>query len=165
VRSAKGLQQLLRGYFGFPSVKIREFESCWVEIPVKTCLGVAQVGLGKSTRLGDMMQDSQSRFTVEIGPVPRSLFNRFLPSTPDSLAPKKATESHSEGVQPEDSVPLLAQVRELIDAYLRDPLDYQLKIILQPEAGQIPVLGSEHAKMGMGIWLGTSPAGEVSCRL
>ncbi len=166
VRSAKGLQQLLRGYFGFPLVKIREFESSWVEIPVKTCLGQAQVGLGKSTRLGDMMQDCQSRFTVEIGPMPRSLFNRFLPAGPNVLTSGEGDAAQSSSAESDEKeIPLLAQVRELIDAYLRDPLEYQIKIILQPETGVVPVLGSVHAKMGMGVWLGVLPTGEVSCRL
>lgn len=144
VRSAKGLQQLLCGYFGFKQIRIREFELSWVEIPVKGKLGEGMVTLGKSFRLGDQMQDRVSRFTVEIGPLPRQLFNEFLPST---------------------TSPLIEQVRELIDAYLRDPLDYEIKVILDPDVKILPVLGSENARMGMGIWLGEKPLGEISCRL
>jgi type VI secretion system protein ImpH len=167
VRSAKGLQQLLRGYFGFPWVRIKQFESSWIEIPVKTSLGIAQVGLGRSTRLGDRMQDHVSRFTVELGPMPRALFNRFLP-LPNLSTGKKAQPSQagSDGnADDEEGVALLEQVRDLIDAYLRDPLDYQVKVILEPETDQVPVLGSDHARMGMGIWLGARPTGEIACRL
>jgi type VI secretion system protein ImpH len=168
VRSAKGLQQLLRGYFGFPWVKIREFESSWIEIPVKTHLGTSLVGLGRSSRIGDRMQDRMSRFTVEIGPMPRALFNRFMPS-PERPRPKLSGSIDLDIDEPESEsdaiVPLLTQVREIIDAYLRDPLDYQIKVILDPNAAQVPVLGSEHARMGMGIWLGARPTGEIACRL
>jgi type VI secretion system protein ImpH len=171
VRSAKGLQQLLRGYFGFPQVRIRQFEAAWVEIPVKARLGDAGVTLGRSTRLGETMQDRLSRFTVEIGPVPRDLFNRFLPNHEDTirdaLGRSRATAGSGEGAADEGPMAggLLAQVRELIDAYLRDPLDYQVKVILEPEADAVPALGSEHARMGMGIWLGERPRAEIACRL
>ncbi|MDB5049603.1 MAG: hypothetical protein JWO30_2674 [Fibrobacteres bacterium] len=167
VRSAKGLQQLLRGYFGFEKVTIRQFESSWVEIPVKARLGDGLVTLGKSTRLGDRMQDRLSRFTVEIGPLPRSTFNSFLPSERemlgDSLGRKRGEGAAAAPKGAETG--LLSQVREIIDAYLRDPLDYQVKVILQPEQDEIPALGSEHARMGMGIWLGERPTGEIACRL
>jgi type VI secretion system ImpH/TssG family protein len=176
VRSAKGLQQLLRGYFGFEKVKILQFESAWVDIPVKTELGSPLVKLGKSTRLGDRMQDRVSRFVVEIGPLPRSLFNRFLPSQTEaidaSLGRARAAGAggdtgmrNGSGDALSGTASLLPQVRELVDAYLRDPLDYQVKVILEPEADQVPVLGSEHARMGMGVWLGDRPKGEIACKL
>lgn len=155
VRSAKGLQQLLRGYFGFERVRIRQFEADWVEIPVKARLGAGGVKLGQSIRLGDKMQDRLSRFTVEIGPLPRSLFNRFLPTAEETL--RGTTEGPAGGI--------LGQVRELIDAYLRDPLEYRVKVILEPEADEVPALGTDHARMGMGIWLGERPRGEIACRL
>lgn len=178
VRSAKGLQQLLRGYFGFERVRIRQFEPSWVAIPVKARLGESQVTLGRSVRLGDRMQDRLSRFTVEIGPLPRALFNRFLPSPEASLRAAAsisdaggstsrmgAASQGGEEADEDRGVTLLDQVRELIDAYLRDPLDYQVKVILEPETDKVPVLGSEHARMGMGIWLGAVPTGEIACRL
>lgn len=170
VRSAKGLQQLLRGYFGFPHVRIRQFEAAWVEIPVKARLGDASVTLGKSTRLGNTMQDRLSRFTVEIGPVPRGLFNRFLPSHEETIrtALGRARGAGADETAAEETPMaggLLAQVRELIDAYLRDPLDYQVKVILEPEADAVPALGTEHARIGMGIWLGERPRSEIACRL
>ncbi|MEO6094147.1 MAG: type VI secretion system baseplate subunit TssG [Fibrobacteria bacterium] len=180
VRSAKGLQQLLRGYFGFEKVKILQFEAAWVDIPVKTELGSSLVRLGASTRLGDRMQDRISRFVVEIGPLPRSLFNRFLPSHTETLnatlgRPQAAGYAGDNGLRTSTgidggesltgSAELLPQVRELVDAYLRDPLDYQVKVILEPEEGRVPVLGSDHARMGMGVWLGDRPRAEIACRL
>jgi type VI secretion system protein ImpH len=166
VRSAKGLQQLLRGYFGFEKVRIRQFEATWVEIPVKTKLGEGLTTLGKSTRLGERMQDRLSRFTVEIGPLPRSLFSRFLPSEAETLdaalgRKRSVPESPADG----GAAGLLEQVRDVIDAYLRDPLEYQVKVILEPEPARLPVLGSAHARMGMGVWLGDQPKEEIACKL
>ncbi|MEO7424894.1 MAG: type VI secretion system baseplate subunit TssG [Fibrobacteria bacterium] len=164
VRSAKGLQQLLRGYFGFEKVRVRQFEAAWVEIPVKTRLGEARVTLGKSTRLGDRMQDRLSRFTVEIGPLPRKTFNRFLPPEKDlSGGFKEHVPGSAAGEKVQDD--LLESVKELIDAYLRDPLDYQVKVILEPGPEETPVLGSAYARMGMGVWLGNRPLEEIACRL
>jgi type VI secretion system protein ImpH len=80
VRSAKGLQQLLRGYFGFPKVRVLQFAPAWVEIPVPTRLGSGDTALGSTARLGERMEDMLSRFVVEIGPLPRAWFDRFLPS-------------------------------------------------------------------------------------
>ncbi|HLP40824.1 MAG TPA: type VI secretion system baseplate subunit TssG, partial [Fibrobacteria bacterium] len=55
VRSAKGLQQLLRGYFGFPRVRVHQFVPAWVDIPILTRLGSGETRLGQSTRLGERM--------------------------------------------------------------------------------------------------------------
>lgn len=161
VRSAKGLQQLLRGYFGFPKVRILQFAPAWVEIPVPTRLGSGATVLGTSARLGERMEDMLSRFIVEIGPLPRSWFNRFLPSSRALVA------QYGNGREPGDDLAseLLGQVRELIEAYLRDPLDYQVKVLLESQLDMPPALGSEHARLGMGAWLGAKPAGEVACRL
>ncbi len=169
VRSAKGLQQLLRGYFGFARVRILQFESAWTEIPVKTRLGEGLVKLGRSTRLGDRMQDRLSRFTVEIGPVPRALFNRFLPPADEVLRSASGRHARPSSESPGENTDLAgglpAQVRELVDAYLRDPLDYQLKVILEPDTRDLPTLGSDHARLGAGIWLGEQPKGEIACRV
>ena len=150
VRSARGLQQLLRGYFGFRQVRVRQFVPASVEIPVKTRLGAPESILGRATRLGHHMEDRLSRFIVEIGPLPRPWFDRFLPAT---TGPSGGTSE------------LPARIRALIDAYLRDPLDYQVKVILEPDADRPPRLGSAHARMGMGAWLGAEPAEEIACLL
>ena len=141
VRSAKGLEQLLRGYFGFPRVRIVQFAPSWVDIPAKTRLGDPGIALGRSTRMGERMRECLSRFTVEIGPLDRPRFELFgKPELPE-------------------------RVRTLIDAYLRDPLEYDIRVLLEPEPDRPPVLGSRHARMGMGLWLGEKPAGELACNV
>lgn len=167
VRSAKGLQQLLRGYFDFPKVRVLQFTPAWVDIPVQTRLGSSATVLGTSTRLGERMEDLLSRFTVQIGPLPRTWFNRFLPSSAGLVAqfgkgaPKDADDPDWDGI----SSALLGQVKSMVDAYLRDPLDYQVQVLLDPEPGRPPALGTEHARLGMGVWLGEKPMTEVACRL
>lgn len=168
VRSAKGLQQLLRGYFGFPKVRVLQFASSWVEIPVRTRLGSGETVLGSSARLGESMEDRVSRFTVEIGPLPRGWFNRFLPSSRGLVARFRvggSTPEPDEGTGPDGiSSALLGRIKEMIEAYLRDPLDYQVKVLLEPAPGHPPALGSAHSRLGMGVWLGEKPAGEIACR-
>jgi type VI secretion system protein ImpH len=176
VRSAKGLEQLLRGYFGFKRVKVRQFTPAWVDIPMKTQLGLGGTALGVSARIGDRMLDRVSRFTVEIGPLERPVFNGFLPTSEAVMAvfrkPKEEPGNDPDrgakgpGRNGAAKAPdLLEQVRELIDAYLRDPIDYEVKVLLEPEAGVLPALGTDHARMGMGIWLGEAPAQEIACKL
>lgn len=175
VRSAKGLQQLLRGYFGFPRVRIIQFAPAWVDIPVLTRLGSTATVLGSSARLGERMEDLVSRFIVEIGPLPPSLFNRFLPSSTalvaryrDGGAGSRTREAGAAGNGYGDdgiSSVVLDKVKDLIDAYLRDPLDYQVKVLLEPAPGKLPSLGSENTRLGMGVWLGNKPAGEIACKL
>lgn len=169
VRSAKGLQQLLRGYFGFPKVRVLQFASSWVDIPVRTRLGSGETVLGSSARLGERMEDRVSRFTVEIGPLPRAWFDRFLPSSRGLIARYRAGGSPSEpeaGTGPDGiSSALLERIKEMIDAYLRDPLDYEVKVLLEPAPGQPPLLGSAHTRLGMGVWLGEKPSAEIACRL
>lgn len=171
VRSAKGLQQLLRGYFGFPRVRVHQFVPAWVDIPVLTRLGSDETRLGQSTRLGERMEDRLQRFTVEIGPLSRDWFERFLPVDRDLVGryrnggAKSSTPGSEPGETGETPPALLDQVKEIIDAYLRDPLDYQVKILLEPRPERPPVLGSEAARLGMGTWLGAKPAGEIACHL
>jgi predicted component of type VI protein secretion system len=166
---------MLRGYFGFPKVRILQFAPAWVDIPVLTRLGSGEVALGASTRLGHRMEDLLSRFIVEIGPLPRAWFNRFLPSSDRLLGPYRkcgdgggrsdgGLDNQADALGAASSA-MLAKVKELIDAYLRDPFDYEVRIILEPDPGRPPALGEEPARLGMGIWLGERPAGQVACRL
>jgi predicted component of type VI protein secretion system len=172
VRSAKGLQQLLRGYFGFPRVRVVQFASAWVDIPVPTRLGSGETLLGRSVRLGHRMEDLLSRFIVEIGPLARAGFERFLPAEDALLAPFRTVRAgrdghdRQEGRDGAEPVPALVdRVRDLVDAYLRDPLHYEVKVLLDPGRTPPAVLGSPDARLGMGLWLGTRPAGEIACRL
>jgi predicted component of type VI protein secretion system len=144
-----------------------------VDIPVLARLGSKEVALGASTRLGHRMEDLLSRFIVEIGPLPRAWFNRFLPSSERLLGPFRNGAGGGGAGSPESpadvlgaaSSEMLAKVKELVDAYLRDPLDYEVRVILEPGGGRPPALGEEPARLGMGVWLGERPAAPIACRL
>lgn len=138
VRSAKGLRKLIRGYFGFPKVRVLQFTPAWMDIPVHTRLGSSATVLGTSSRLGDRMEDVLSRFTVQIGPLPRAWFNRFLPSS-KALVAQYAKGGHAAD-DGEVSSSLLRAVKDLVDIYVRDPLDYQVQVLLDPEPGKPPAL-------------------------
>jgi predicted component of type VI protein secretion system len=104
---------------------------------------------------------------VEIGPVPRALFDQFLPAGARIGPPPSAPAEDVPGSRAAEPAAggLPARVRELIDAYLRDPLEYRIKAILAPDARETPVLGGEFCRIGAGLWLGETPRGEVACKL
>lgn len=141
VRSAKALAQLLQGYFDFPRVRVEEFVLAWVPIPRKTALGAPSCRLGTHTLLGEKMPDRLSRFEVVIGPLPRTLFDRFREDGPDSLT---------------------ARVKALVDDFLLDPLDYRLRIVLATGEEAAPGLGRAEGRLGQGAWLGVRPREEIS---
>jgi type VI secretion system protein ImpH len=144
VRSAKGLEQLLRGYFGFTRVRVFEFVKQRVPIPVPAALGSPMSTLGPSLRIGETMEDRMGRFEVEIGPLPAQDLHRFMP--PGLRATTGKAVDFSQG--------LAREVRELIDAYLRDPFDYGITVIIHPATTSKMGLGESESLLGMGTYLG-----------
>lgn len=144
VRSAKGLEQLLRGYFGFTRVKVFEFVKQRVPIPVPAVLGSPTATLGPTLRIGETMEDRMGRFEIEIGPLPASDLQRFLPGGKPSHTGKSVDFSQG----------LASKVRSLIDAYLRDPFDYGMTVLIQPPATSKLGLGDSESLLGMGTYLG-----------
>jgi type VI secretion system protein ImpH len=144
VRSAKGLEQLLRGYFGFQRVVVHEFVKQRVAIPVPAALGAPNTQIGMTLRIGESMEDRMGRFEIEIGPLPAAQLNRFLPKNrPVHFA------------KPVDLAQGLAQkIRDLIDAYLRDPFDYAMTILIDPPPHALLGIGDSETLLGMGTYLG-----------
>jgi type VI secretion system ImpH/TssG family protein len=141
VRSAKGLEQLLRGYFSFPRVRIQEFVRQYVPIPIPAALGSLSTVLGDTMRLGETMEDRVGRFEIEIGPLPKQDLRRFLPS---AIAPKNGESvDFSKGLAP--------QIHDLVAAYLRDPFDYGITVLVNQEIKS--GLGSPEFLLGMGTYL------------
>lgn len=143
VRSAKGLEQLLRGYFGFNRVKVREFVRQSVPIPIPATLGGLGATLGNSMRIGLNMHDHVGRFEVEIGPLPSIHMRRFLP-----------TGQKKSGAMPFDfSQGLAAEIRSMVDTYLRDPFDYAVTVLVSPPEGVQLGLGGGEYLLGMATYM------------
>ncbi len=143
VRSAKGLEQLLRGYFEFNRVKVREFVRQSVPIPIPAALGGIGATLGGSMRIGFNMNDHVGRFEVEIGPLPSSHMRRFLP-----------TGQKNSGAMPFDfSRGLAAEIRAMVDNYLRDPFDFAVTVLVSPPEGVNLGLGGDEYLLGMATYM------------
>lgn len=153
VRSAKCLEQMLEGVFGFPRVRVRQNLSRRVEIPKISRLGARDAALG-TARLGRTMADRASWFRVTIGPVSGDIFDSLR--RPGWEAQDKAPSSHPSA--------LWRRVRDRIDAFLLDPLDYEVEVILDATSTEAPRIGSTRHRLGAGAWLGNKPRESVVLR-
>ncbi len=139
-RHAEGLRAILQAFFRVP-VEILQFVGQWLEVPadLRTRIGVrdGHARLGDSTTLGGRSWQVQHKFRVRIGPVGRADFERFLPGG--------------------DSLPRLAA---WIRNYVGDTLDWDLQLVLRPDA--VPALtlggGGGGTRLGWTTWLGGDPA-------
>ncbi len=82
-RSSTTLKQLLEEYFQVP-VEIEQFAGTWRELDPenRTCftgMGGASEQLGRGVVAGDEVWDLHGRIRIALGPMPLSLYLRFLP--------------------------------------------------------------------------------------
>jgi type VI secretion system protein ImpH len=134
------LQDLLGEDLGEARVTVRQFVSRWVDIDARTRLGRAHHRLGRNFLLGSKAVDRTGRFEIEIGPLPPRTYQRLLP----------------EG----DLYPL---ARELVDLFIRDPLEYSFELYLAESLQHTFHLSSqEPRRLGRDTWLGTNRRIHVS---
>lgn len=131
---------LIRGYFGIEAT-IRSFVGHWVPLPVteQSALDGRPCRLGRTAFIGERLWDRQTKMRIELGPLSREEFARFLPGQPG-----------------------LNALRQLAQFCVGLTLDCDLKLILRKDAIPHPVLGYEKAKqiplqLGYSAWLNTSP--------
>jgi len=137
-RTARGLEVAIETILGDRlergQVRVREFAGGWVPIdpPERTRLGVAKHQLGREVVLGRRAYDRAGSFEIQLGPVPRRVYQRLLP----------------EG----DLLPVL---HEVVSLFARDPLGY--RVMVELAAGEAPKLrlssGGEN-RLGRDSWLG-----------
>ncbi|MDB5800634.1 MAG: Type secretion system baseplate subunit TssG [Rhodocyclales bacterium] len=86
-RPAHLIERIVADYFRVP-VKLHQFMGRWHVLPPEhtTCLGVGNVELGVDTACGNRMWQSQTSFALDIGPLDREQFERFLPGGEAALA-------------------------------------------------------------------------------
>ena len=136
-RNADGLASVIQSFFSI-NVKIEQFVGEWVEIPVTSRwkIGGPGVGsaLGKTTALGRRALVCQGKFRVVIGPLNHKQFTHFLPGAAS-----------------------LWRMAAIVRSYTGDSLAWDVKLILDEEAGRPWQLGS---RMGLGhtTWLGRRPS-------
>ncbi|WP_240359335.1 type VI secretion system baseplate subunit TssG [Pyxidicoccus trucidator] len=143
-RSAERLElaltDLLGEHLGEARVTVNQFVGRWVDIDARTQLGRAHRQLGRNFLLGSKAVDRMGRFQIEIGPLPPRTWQRLLP----------------EG-------DLFPQARELVELFIRDPLEYSFELFLAESVQQsFQLTSNEPRRLGRDTWIGTNRRMHVS---
>lgn len=116
-------------------VAVEQFVGRWVTIEERQLLrlGVINTTLGVDATIGRRVFDRGGKFRLVLGPMKRKVFQRFLPG--------------GDG---------LTQLKDLVTFYVRDPLDFDVELILAP--GETPSLRlssnpDEASRIGLDSWL------------
>jgi len=101
-------------------VAIREFVGRWISIDEDQCtrLGAANHALGEQAMLGRRIFDQRGRFAIRMGIL-----------------------SRSEAVWFSEGEALLDRLRATVSLVLRDPLEYDLELVLEPGSAQTMKIG------------------------
>lgn len=139
--SAALIEAVLRYYFKHAELTIEQCLERRVEIlnEQRNCLGLANTLLGESVVLGERVRDRSGKFRIHIRQLDWQRFHEFLPI--------------GFGYQP-----LCALVRFT----LRDPLDYDIRLVLRHEEIRELRIGEQNAcRLGWTSWLGHERADGV----
>lgn len=134
-RSAAALQALLADHFPEAPVDIEQCKGRWCEISTRgrNRLGDANCTLGADTTLGSAVFDRAGNFGVVLGPMDHDAYMAMLPDGDN-----------------------MAQLRELVDMFNSDCLDYEVTLILRGDEVKRAQLSSNHTRLGWSSWLGES---------
>lgn len=139
--SAALIEAVLRYYFKHAELTIEQCIERRVEIleEQRNCLGLANSLLGESVVLGESVRDRSGKFRIHIRELDWQRFHEFLPI--------------GFGYQP-----LCALVRFT----LRDPLDYDIRLVLRHEEIRELRIGEQNpCRLGWTSWLGHEHADGV----
>lgn len=117
------------------AVGVEQFVGRWVTIDERQLLrlGVANCTLGQDATIGRKVFDRGGKFRLVLGPMRRAAFQQFLPG--------------GKG---------LDQLRDLVLFYVRDPLEFDVELILAP--GETPALRlssrpGDASRLGLDSWV------------
>lgn len=131
-RSAEGLKSMLSDYFNGVPVKVLEFAPRWAQLRNIKPLG-SDIPLGSGTILGTSYFDRAGKFRVVVGPLSRLKYEEFLPGSSN-----------------------IGDLRELVKAYLADPLEFDIEVQMQSIELVPVVLGECATRLGETSSLGRS---------
>lgn len=132
-RSAEGLRIFLASALAEPTIRIEECVAQRVAIPEDQLfsLGTRNHCLGQTAYCGCAIEDHTGRFDVAVGPVGEARFQAFLPDEP-----------------------LFQELREGIRIFLDQPLDWSLRISMDPREMRPASIGEAGAaRLGWNTWL------------
>jgi type VI secretion system protein ImpH len=131
-RSAAALAALISDRFGNIPVSIVEFMQREAPLPDPMRLGSNEnARLGTTAILGTTMADRSAKFRVRVGPVKRKIFERFMPKS----------QNH-------------AELKRLVEAFIAEPLDYDIEVFLDSAAMVPVILGADNTRLGETAALG-----------
>ncbi len=124
-------------------VSVDQFVGRWVSIEERQLLrlGVANTTLGEDATVGRKVFDRGGKFRVILGPLRRKAFEELQPGKPG-----------------------LELLREVVTLYVRDPLEFDVELILAPgEAPSMRLGGSpkDASRLGFDSWLTVGADREV----
>lgn len=125
------------------TVSVDQFVGRWVSIEERQLLrlGVANTTLGEDATVGRKVFDRGGKFRVILGPLRRKAFEELQPGKPG-----------------------LELLREVVTLYVRDPLEFDVELILAPGEAPSMRLGSspkDASRLGFDSWLTVGADREV----
>jgi len=145
-RSSWGLETMLQDALGGVPIEVIPCVKRRVKIPEdqRLFLGASGCSLGENSFLGEEIDDRMGKFRLQIGPLKSTEFHSLLPGNPNHHWLSLLTEF-----------------------YLKDPLEYDLELILKErEAETICLGGPMWSKLGWDTWtFSTVYIGEVKAML
>ena len=132
-RSAATLRAMLAEHFPESPVEIEQCKGRWCEISLRehNRLGSRNCTLGEDLTLGKAVFDRAGNFGVTMGPMDFDAYMEMLPDTSN-----------------------MGQLRELVDVFNSDCLDYEVTLVLRGEEVRRAQLSSDHTRLGWSSWLG-----------
>lgn len=140
VRNKMGLRIILEEFFPHYRFRIQEFIPRMVELSDTPTLGSQTenpVQLGQNSVVGRSMLDYLSKIRIQIGPLDYNDYLKFLPG-----------ETYA------------ALLKELIDLYLNDALEYDVQFLIESEEIETVPWKNDKVRLGQSMWLG-KPKREV----
>ena len=143
VRNTEGLRHILEHFFRVP-VQIEEFVGHWLFLSAaeRTSLSSERATLGSGAVLGGRVWDRQHKFRVRLGPLTLEQYERFLPGS----SKRRGREGGHGG-------DLLRKLVDWVRMYLCFELDWDVRLLLQPDEVPLLTLGGRQ-RLGWTTWLG-----------
>jgi len=141
-RSAHLFECMLSDYFPEAQMEVQPFEGAWVPVPQdqQNRLGLGNCRLSQDTVVGDAVFSRAGCFKVKAGGLSFDDFMEFLP----------------QGAK-------MPQLRELVDLFNTDCLDYVLELCVKADDVPGLTLSGKTAHLGWSSWLGQGKPGSTNC--